>query len=36
MCEYLARAFMDEGRWDEVFPALYGDMPKYNYLKDKN
>lgn len=35
MCEYIARSFMDEGRWDEVFPALYGDMPKYQYLKDK-
>lgn len=35
MCEYIARAFMDEGRWDEVFPALYGGMPKYQFLKDK-
>lgn len=32
MCEYLARAFMDEGRWEEVFPVLYGDLPKYQYL----
>lgn len=35
MCEYIARAFMDERRWEEVFPALYGDMPKYRYLRDK-
>lgn len=33
MCEYIAREFMDAGRWEEVFPALYGDMPKYQYLK---
>ena len=32
-CEYLAQAFMEEHRWEEVFPALYGDMPKYSYLK---
>lgn len=32
-CEYIARAFMDDGRWEEVFPALYGDMPKYRHLK---
>lgn len=28
-CEYITRAFMNEGRWEEVFPALYGDMSKY-------
>ena len=28
-CEYIARAFMNTDRWEEVFPALYGDMPKY-------
>lgn len=33
MCEYIAREFMDAGRWEEVFPALYGDMPKYSFLK---
>ena len=33
MCEYIAREFMDAGRWEEVFPALYGDMPKYQYLR---
>lgn len=29
MCEYLARSFMEARRWEEVFPALYGNMPKY-------
>lgn len=33
-CEYIAKAFMDDDRWEEVFPALYGDMPKYAYLKE--
>lgn len=33
MCEELAKGFMDDGRWEEVFMALYGDMPKYSYLK---
>lgn len=28
-CEYITKAFMECGRWEEVFPALYGDMPKY-------
>jgi len=36
MCEYIARAFMDAGRWEEVFPALYGDMPKYRYLMEED
>lgn len=35
-CEYIAKAFMEEGRWEEVFPALYGDNPKYSYLVGKN
>lgn len=35
LCENIAQAFMEEGRWEEVFPALYGDMPKYSYLKKK-
>lgn len=34
-CESVARSFMEDGRWEEVFPALYGDMQKYQYLKDK-
>ena len=33
MCEELAKGFMDDGRWEEVFVELYGDMPKYSYLK---
>ena len=28
-CEYIAKSFMEDGRWSEVFPALYGDSPKY-------
>lgn len=34
-CEYITRAFMDNGRWEEVFPALYGDNPKYSYLNKR-
>lgn len=34
-CEYITRAFMEERRWEEVFPALYGDLPKYQFLKNK-
>lgn len=35
-CEYVAKAFMEDGRWEEVFLALYGDLPKYQFLKVKN
>lgn len=28
-CEFVAKAFMEDRRWEEVFPALYGDFPKY-------
>ena len=28
-CEMLTKAFHDDGRWVEVFPALYGELPKY-------
>lgn len=28
-CEYVAKAFMEDRRWEEVFPALYGDFLKY-------
>ena len=28
-CEYITRAFMEDGRWGDVFPALYGKLPKY-------
>ena len=34
-CESLAQSFMEDGRWEEVFPALYGDMPKYKYYMEK-
>ena len=29
-CESITRLFAEAGRWTEVFPALYGQMPKYN------
>lgn len=35
MCEYIARAFMETGRWDEVFPSLYGQTAKYQYMMEK-
>ena len=35
MCEQLAKGFRDENRWEEVFDNLYGEMPKYSYLKSK-
>ena len=28
-CEFIAKDFMEDGRWEEVFPALYGQFPKY-------
>lgn len=28
-CEIIAKLFAEEGQWEEVFPALYGHMPKY-------
>lgn len=28
-CEYVAKGFAEEGRWEEVFQALYGEFPKY-------
>ena len=28
-CEYVAKNFMEDGRWEEVFPALYGNFVKY-------
>lgn len=28
-CEYVAKNFMEEGRWEEVFQTIYGDFPKY-------
>ena len=32
--EAIAKAFFEDGRWDEIFPALYGDMAKYKYYMD--
>ena len=35
--EIIAKLFMEEGRWEEVFPALYGDSIKYkSYLERRN
>ena len=28
-CEYVAKSFMEEHRWEEVFFTLYGEFPKY-------
>lgn len=28
-CEYVAKEFADNRRWEEVFQVLYGDFPKY-------
>ena len=36
MCEELVKGFRDENRWEEVFDNLYGEMPKYYYLKLKD
>lgn len=33
-CEFITKDFRECGRWEEVFPALYGDLPKYQYLKE--
>ena len=33
MCEEITKNFMLDGRWEEVFMTLYGNMPKYSYLK---
>lgn len=33
MCEEIAINFFIDGRWKEVFDTLYGNMPKYSYLK---
>lgn len=35
MCEEIAKNFMLDGRWEEVFMTLYGDMLKYSYIKEK-
>ena len=31
-CESIAKLFAANHQWDEVFPALYGDMPKYSKI----
>ncbi|GAA0106723.1 hypothetical protein UT300013_33470 [Paraclostridium sordellii] len=33
-CEAIAKAFMEDNRWEEVFPALYGKLPKYKYYME--
>ncbi|WP_283721439.1 DUF1878 domain-containing protein [Clostridium perfringens] len=34
-CEGIAKAFMEDSRWTEVFINLYGNMDKYkNYIRD--
>lgn len=30
--EYLVKSFWEDGRWEEVFPALYGEFPKYQHI----
>lgn len=30
--EEIALAFLEDGRWEEVFPALYSDTPKFKYF----
>ena len=32
--EEIAQAFMEDGRWDEVFPALYGNETKFKYYME--
>ena len=32
-CEMLTKALHDDNRWEEVFSALYGDLPKYKAAK---
>lgn len=31
--ENIAKAFLHEGKWTDLFWALYGDIPKYKVLK---
>ena len=33
-CEALTKAFHDENRWEEVFTALYSELPKYRNIID--
>lgn len=34
-CESLAKSFMEDDRWEEVFPALYGGLEKYRYYMER-
>jgi len=35
--EFLAQTLHEDGRWTEVFEALYGDMPKFqSYLNNRD
>ena len=36
MCEELAKGFMEEGSWEEVFITLYGDMSKFAHIKKRS
>ena len=29
-CEYVAKEFMEDRRWEEVFHEIYGSFPKYD------
>lgn len=33
--EIIAKLFMEEGRWEEVFPALYGNSMKYKHYLER-
>lgn len=35
-CEILAKLFAEEGRWEEVFPALYGGMAQHGGRTNPN
>lgn len=32
--EALVQAFKECGRWEEIFPALYSELPKFKYLME--
>lgn len=33
MCEEFVKGFKDEHRWEDVFDALYGHLPKFAYVR---
>ena len=35
MCEEIVKGFYNEGRWEEVFINLYGEMLKYSYMRKR-